>query len=223
LSRLQNDPPRLRSYFLKGYSLVLALTLPATIACAVLAPELISILLGPKWIGTAPIFRYLTPTILVFAIANPVSWLVMSIGWVIRGFKMSLVIAPLMIASYFVALPYGPKGVALAYSAVMLLWLVPVTLWSVHGTAVSFKDVVSTASHPLIASLIAGVVAYAACSGYGHDGHPLARLIVGGVTLTATYLVTILYVMDQKSYYIDLLQKFTSPAPVEENVLASAQ
>ena len=132
LSRLQNDPPRLRSYFLKGYSLVLALTLPATIACAVLAPELISVLLGPKWKEAAPIFRYLTPTILVFAIANPVSWLVMSIGWVMRGFKMSLVIAPVMIASYFVALPYGPKGVALAYSTVMLLWLVPVTLWSVH-------------------------------------------------------------------------------------------
>ena len=222
LSRLQNDPPRLRNYFLKGYSLVLALTLPATIACAVLAPELISVLLGPKWIEAAPIFRYLTPTILVFAIANPVSWLVMSIGWVMRGFKMSLVIAPLMIASYFVALPYGPKGVAVAYSTVMLLWLVPVTLWSVHSTAVSFKDVVSTASHPLIASLIAGVVAYAVCLGYGHDGHHLARLIVGGLTLTATYLVTILYVMKQKSYYIDLLQKFTRRAPVEENVLATA-
>src|SRR5215472_7758750 len=97
LSRLQNDPHRLRSYFLKGYSLVLAITPPATIACAVLAPDLIGLLLGPKWKEVAPIFRYLTPTILVFAIANPVSWLVMSIGWVMRGFKMSLVIAPVMI------------------------------------------------------------------------------------------------------------------------------
>ncbi|HEV2397926.1 MAG TPA: lipopolysaccharide biosynthesis protein [Candidatus Sulfotelmatobacter sp.] len=223
LSRLQNDPPRLRSYFLKGYSLVLALTLPATIACAVLAPELISVLLGPKWKEAAPIFRYLTPTILVFAIANPVSWLVMSIGLVVRGFKMSLVIAPVMIASYFVALPYGPKGVALAYSTVMLLWLVPVTLWSVHRTAVSFKDVVSTASRPLIASLLAGGVAYGACLGYGHDGHHVARLMIGGLTLSATYLVTILYVMDQKSYYIGLLQQFTRRAPVEETVLATAQ
>ncbi len=28
LSRLQNDPDRLRTYFLKGYSLVLAMTVP---------------------------------------------------------------------------------------------------------------------------------------------------------------------------------------------------
>ena len=59
---------------------------------------------------------------------------------------MSLVIAPLMIGSYFFGLPYGPKGVAVAYSTMMLLWLVPVSAWSVHGTAVSFKDVVSTAA-----------------------------------------------------------------------------
>ena len=38
LSRLQDDLNRLKSYFLKGYSLVLGLTLPITIACA-LFPE----------------------------------------------------------------------------------------------------------------------------------------------------------------------------------------
>ena len=61
LSRLQHDPPRLRSYFLKGYSLVLALTLPATVASAVLAPDLIGFVLGPKWKEAAPIFRLSDP------------------------------------------------------------------------------------------------------------------------------------------------------------------
>ncbi|HVB85961.1 MAG TPA: lipopolysaccharide biosynthesis protein [Candidatus Dormibacteraeota bacterium] len=223
LSRLQNDAKRLRSYFLKGYSLVLALTLPATIACAVLAPDLIGFVLGPKWKEAAPIFRYLTPTILVFAIANPLSWMVSAIGWVSRGLKMSLVIAPLMIASYFAGLPYGPKGVAFAYSTIMVLWLVPVTLWSVHGTAVSFRDVVTTASRPLIASVVAGAAAFAVCTAYGRYDQHLARLLLGGLTLTATYLVTILYVLGQKSYYMDLLQKLTHRAPVEENALVSAQ
>jgi len=36
-----------------------------------------------------------------------------------------LVFAPVMIVGYVLALPYGPKGVAFAYSAVMLLWAVP--------------------------------------------------------------------------------------------------
>jgi len=37
LSRLQNDRPRFRNYFLKGYSLVLAMTIPITIMCAFFA------------------------------------------------------------------------------------------------------------------------------------------------------------------------------------------
>jgi O-antigen/teichoic acid export membrane protein len=223
LSRLQDDPSRLRSYFLRGYSLVLALTLPATVACGVLAPDLIGVVLGPKWKEAAPVFRLLTPTILVFALANPLGWLLTAIGAVLRGVKMSLVIAPLMIVSYFVGLPYGPKGLATAYSAIMVLWLVPVVVWSVDGTAVSFKDIVNTASQPLIASFVAGVIAFGACSVYGRYEHHLARLTLGGVVLTATYLFTILYVMGQKSYYHGLLQKFIHRSPSEDEVFVSAE
>src|SRR5439155_8460114 len=125
LSRLQNDPHRLKSYFLKGYSLVLALTLPITIACALFADDLVLVVLGPKWTAAAPIFRLLAPTILTFAIVNPLGWLISSLGMAARGLRMALVIAPIMIAGYIVGLPYGPKGVAFAYSTVMLLWVIP--------------------------------------------------------------------------------------------------
>jgi len=94
LSRLQDDPTRLKSYFLKGYSLVLALTLPITTACVLFADDIVVVLLGPKWKDTAAIFRFLGPTIMVFAIANPLSWLLSSIGWVGRNLKIALLIAP---------------------------------------------------------------------------------------------------------------------------------
>jgi PST family polysaccharide transporter len=47
----------------------------------------------------------------------------MSLGLIRRLLKMGLVIAPIMIVSCVVGLPYGPKGVAIAYSTVMTLWL----------------------------------------------------------------------------------------------------
>jgi O-antigen/teichoic acid export membrane protein len=221
LSRLQDDPSRLRSYFLKGYSLVLALTLPATFACGVLADDLIGVILGPKWKDAAPIFRLLTPTILVFAIANPLSWLVGAIGMVGRGVKMSLVIAPLMIASYFVGLPYGPKGVAFAYSTVMILWIIPVIAWSVHATAISLRDILTVVSRPLASSAIAGAFAFGVCSLYGQSH--LARLLLGSVVFIGTYLGILLYIMGQKSFYVDLLQKFIRRSPVEEKALVSVQ
>jgi O-antigen/teichoic acid export membrane protein len=221
LSRLQDDAERLKRYFLKGYSLVLALTLPATFACCVLATDLIGFLLGPKWKDAAPIFRLLTPTILVFAIANPLSWLLGAIGMVGRGVKMSLVVAPLMIASYFLGLPYGPKGVAVAYSAVMVLWIMPVVVvWSVNGTVISLRDILNTVSRPLISSGIAGAVAFGVGSLYGQSH--LTRIILGGVVLISTYLGMLLFVFGQKRYYVDLLRKFVRRSPTADEVLVSA-
>ena len=63
LSRIQDDPGRVKRYFLKGYSLVLAMTLPITIGCALFADDTILVLLGPKWMAAAPVFRFLAPTI----------------------------------------------------------------------------------------------------------------------------------------------------------------
>jgi O-antigen/teichoic acid export membrane protein len=219
LSRLQDDTSRLRSYFLKGYSLVVAITLPATFACGVLAADLIGVMLGPKWKDAAPIFRLLTPTILVFSVANPLSWFVGAIGMVGRGVKMSLVIAPLMIAGYFVGLPYGPKGVALAYSVVMMLWVIPVVAWSVHATVISLRDILIVVSRPLVSSALAGVVAFGVCSLC--NGSHLMRLFLGAIVLIGTYLGILLYAMGQKSYYADLLQKFTSRSQAEEKALVS--
>ena len=53
LSRLQDDPVRLKSYFLKGYSLVVSMTIPVTIFCAVFADEIIRVVLGPTWAEAA--------------------------------------------------------------------------------------------------------------------------------------------------------------------------
>jgi PST family polysaccharide transporter len=222
LSRLQDDPPRLKSYFLKGYSLVLAMTMPMTAACAVFADDMILVFLGPKWKAAAAIFRLLAPTILVFAIANPLSWLVMSLGLVRRALKMGLVIAPLMIASYVIGLPYGPEGVAFAYSAVMILWIIPVVAWSVHGTVISFWDVLLAVSRPLASSVVAAGLAFAVRSVYGQSLSPLPRLVLETTVLLVTFLGLLLFATGQKSLYLDLLRGLREPAPTEEKSLASA-
>ena len=223
LSRLQDEPSRLKSYFLKGYSLVLAMTLPITIACALFADDMIVVLLGPKWMAAAPIFRLLAPTILVFAIANPLGWLVCSLGMVERGLKMSLVIAPLMIAGYVLGLSHGPTGVAFAYSAVMLLWVIPVIAWSVHGTVISFWDVLLTVSRPLASSVVAAGLAFGVRLVYGQSLSPLPRLVLETTVLLVTFLGMLLFATGQKALYLDLLRGLRSPSPSkEEKSLASA-
>jgi O-antigen/teichoic acid export membrane protein len=71
LSRLQDDPIRLKTYFLKGYSLVVSLTIPISLFSALFADDIVLILLGPKSREAAIIFRLLTATILIFGMINP--------------------------------------------------------------------------------------------------------------------------------------------------------
>jgi O-antigen/teichoic acid export membrane protein len=221
LARVQNDAARLRSYFLKGYSLVLALTVPITIACALFGDDLISVLLGPKWKAAVPIFRLLAPTILMFAMMNPFSWLLFSMGWVNRSLKIALVIAPLAISAYVIGLPYGPKGVALAYSTAMTIWLVPHILWCIQGTNISFGDIMGVVKRPVISAAVAAALAFAVQHEFGQALHPLLRLVISCGILFAVYALILLYVMGQKAFYLDLIRGLTRPSPVDEKNLAA--
>jgi PST family polysaccharide transporter len=221
LSRLQDDPPRFRSYFLKGYALVLSLTVPVTVVCALLAKDMISVFLGPKWQSAVPVVRLLAPTTLAFATINPLGWLLMSLGLVGRGLRMALVFAPCMIAGYLVGLPYGPKGVALAYSAMMTLSIIPMIVAAVRGTVISVRDVLLTVSRPLLSGIVTAGLVLGLQFWYSPHLSPLPRLVLGVALVLAGYLGMLLYVMGQKLFYLDLLRGFRRPPSVEEELVVS--
>lgn len=222
LSRVQNDAKRFRSYFLKGYSLVLTLTIPITIVCALFARDVVLVILGPKWLATVTILRLLAPTIVIFAIINPLGWLLYSLGMVGRSLKIALVFAPLVIVGYVVGLPYGPKGVAFAYSAAMLLWVIPHIAWCVHGTMVSLRDVLVAVSRPLASGIVAGGIAFGVQVFWAGWASPLPRLALEGTLVLVTYLALLWFVAGQKPLYLDLLRTLRGTASVEEKSLVSA-
>jgi PST family polysaccharide transporter len=205
LSRVQEDPSLLRSYFLKGYAIVLALTLPITIACALFADDLIVLLLGPKWQHAAVVFRLMSPTILTFTLIEPWGWLLYAMGEVGKTLRIALVLAPLVIGGYVLGLPYGPDGVALGFSAMMMVWVVPHVVWCLKGTTISLRDVWLTVSRPFLAGIVAGLAALAVQWGLGQSLPPLARLVLGGMVLFGTYAWMLLWVMGQKAFYAALL------------------
>jgi O-antigen/teichoic acid export membrane protein len=221
LSRLQDDPTRLKSYFLKGYSLILALTIPITFTCALFANDVIFVLLGPKWQDAVPIFRLLAPTILVFAIANPLGWLLSSIGLVGRLLKMSLVIAPIMIAGYVVAVPYGPKGVAFALSAIMTLWLIPLVTWALHGTSISPRDILLVVSRPLASCIVAAAFAFAVRLLCAQLLPPLSRLVLESASLFATFFGLLVFLTGQRSFYVGLFSELLRRSPQTESLATS--
>ena len=221
LSRIKEDQPRFKSYFLKGYSFVVAMTIPITLFCALFAHDMISVVLGQKWMEAVPIFRLLAPTILIFALINPMAWLLFSLGLVGRSLKIALVLAPLVITGYLVGLPYGPKGIALAYSTVMTLWVVPHIAWCVRGTVISLRDIFDAVRRPLVSSVVAATLAFGLQLFFGSLLTPLPRLVLGSAILFGTYAGMLLYVMGEKTFYINLLRGLGSRPVVEGTTLVS--
>jgi PST family polysaccharide transporter len=206
LSRLQNQPVHFRSYFLKGFSLVLGLTLPVTIACGLFADDIVSVFLGPRWNEAATMVRLLAPTIAIFAIINPLGWFLFSIGLVARGLKVAPVLAAVMITAYAIALPYGPKAVAFAYSAALTVWVIPHIWLCVHGTVISIRDILLAVSRPLASGILAGGLAFGVRLIGGSLVSPLPRLVLESSVLLITFFGVLLFVAGQKSLYLDLLR-----------------
>ena len=212
LARIQDDPERLKRYFLNGYSLIVALTLPMTMFCALFADDIVFVLLGPKWKDVAEIFRILAPTIIVFGVANPQGWLLISLGLVDRSLKISLVFAPVMILGYVIGLPYGARGIAVACSRVMTLVVVPVSAWAVRGTVIRLADMLLAVSRPVASGIAAASVACIVYVSYGEMLSPLPRVVLVGFLFGISYLLMLLFVAGQKTLYLDILRVLKGPA-----------
>jgi O-antigen/teichoic acid export membrane protein len=205
LSRLQGDAVRFRSYFLKGYALNVSLTLPVIVFSAVFAQEIVLVALGQKWADAAIFFRMLAPAVLFIGIVNPLVWVLFASHRQVRSLKIALVIAVLVPIGCLAGLPYGPQGVAAAYSAAMMLWLVPHVAWCLYETPITPIDLLRTSSSPLLSAIVAAALAYAACAYFDPLQTPLSRLALAGGVMTAVYTGLMVCIMG-KDFYLDLVR-----------------
>ena len=143
---------------------------------------------------------------------NPLSWLLLSVGLQERSLKIGLVLAPLVICSYLVGLPYGPSGVALAFSTTMVLWLVPHICWCLHGTTISVRELLSAVGRALFSAAVAAI----AGASVQHFATPVSsailRLALGGTVMLAVYILALLFVMKQSIFYFGILRVVKGPS-----------
>jgi len=197
LSKLQNDPVRLRSYFLRAYSVFFAINLPITVGCALFAHDIIFVFMGARWVEAVPIFRLLAPTTFVFALINPLGWMLMATGRINRSVQMALIILPMVVLGYVAGLRNGPEGVAVGFSAAMFVLAVPMILWATHQTVISAMDVAKSVA-PALAAVVASAGAVVISSTYTNSIEwVFGRLVVESAVLFGTYWLVLLLVFRQ--------------------------
>lgn len=207
LSRIQNDPARLASYFLNGYRLFLTLVIPLTMGCALFADDIIRVFLGPNWRDATGVFRLLAPTILTFALVNPFAWLMLASGRAGRSLRIALMIAPVVVLGYLFGLKHGPHGVAAGFSGAMVLLVVPVIAWAKHGTHISTHNILRSILPPFVSILVGAATVWFARHLLSAIHPAFLRLVVETSVLFGAYLLTLLFVMGQKTAYSNLIRE----------------
>jgi PST family polysaccharide transporter len=128
LSRLRNDPERYLNYFSKALALLSFLGFPGSVALTLLGKDIIILLLGKQWSIAGDIFVALGPAIGLFVIYNTSTWLHISLGRADRLLKWSILVLISSVVAYSIGLMFGPIGVAVAYSILFYILLIP-ALW----------------------------------------------------------------------------------------------
>jgi PST family polysaccharide transporter len=130
LSRLQSQPSRYRSTFMRTYEAMALVAFFFTSMLLALSHPVTLILLGHKWESASAIVAGFTVLAISLPLVNVTNWLLTSQG---RGkdiFVQNSIAAVISLTSFIVGLPFGPVGVAIAFSFSGLLLRLPILYYN---------------------------------------------------------------------------------------------
>lgn len=132
LSRLQDQPERYRRTYLDAASCLMLLLHPPLLTAVVFSDAAITVLLGERWVATAPIFMWLGLLGLQQFVTGTLEWLFISQQRSRDFALLGAFSSAAAVLSFVAGLPWGPLGVAISYAIVDTLIKAPV-MWYVAG------------------------------------------------------------------------------------------
>ena len=129
LSRVQTEPERYRRTFLRVYEALALVSFLFTGILLALARPLTLVVLGPKWEQAIPIFAGFTIAAIWVPLTGASTWLFQTQGRGKDWLFASLLCSTITIAAFIVGLPFGPVGLAIAYSTAGLLFGTPAVFY----------------------------------------------------------------------------------------------
>src|SRR5260370_34787732 len=104
----------------------------------------------------------------------------------------------------------------------MTLWAIPHIAWCVHGTVISLRDILLTASRPMASGIVAAAFAFGVQFFFFQSWSALPRLLLGTLLLLVVYVGMLFYVMGQKAVYWDLVRGLRKRSTLQEPPLVPA-
>jgi PST family polysaccharide transporter len=197
-SRLASDPARFRHTYLTLLSLLAFVCMPLSAIVTLTGRDLILLLLGPQWQSASellPIFGVSTGLMLMYFTH---AWLHLSLGTPDRWLRWAIfafIVTMLFLAA---GLPFGPMGVAAAYSLSLYVLTVPAIWYGGRPVHLKASAIVRGAWTFFVAALAAGVLSWLAANWWGPTAAlfnrlgPVERIGASVALCASTYLLVVI-------------------------------
>jgi O-antigen/teichoic acid export membrane protein len=113
-------------------------------------------------------------------------WLMQSQGHMDRAFRWVAISTAAYLTCFVLGLPWGPSGVAAAFTAVNLILFIPTFVYATKGTSIGLIDVLKAMSPSAALMIVNAGEAYAVTTFFAQDWHPFGRLLATGLVVGMT-------------------------------------
>ncbi len=204
LSRLLQQPENYRRTFCRLSEKIAILAMPATALIACTAPEIVEILLGPKWTASAPVLRILSVLISTETMFGAVNWLFISQGRGAQLLRYGIFDAVVRTVAIFVGFSWGTLGLATALAVTAVCVHLPGQIWyACRQGPVRQADVYSMLAPILLSSSIGLAASLLVQRAFPTD-NPLVTIVLSGSVLAVVVLLVLLVVPSGRRLLQDL-------------------
>jgi PST family polysaccharide transporter len=158
LSRLNQDPARFRRYLANSLGIVAFVGMAVGADLTLVGKDLVRLVLGPRWSESGRIFELFGPGIGVMLLYSAVGWVHLSIGKPGRWLRWTLVESAVTALLFLLALPWGPAGIAVAWSVSFWILLIPAFWYAGRPIQFGASQLLAAVWKYAMASLMAGWV-----------------------------------------------------------------
>jgi O-antigen/teichoic acid export membrane protein len=193
LSRLNQEPARFKRYLANSLGIVAFVGMAVGADLTLVGKDVVRLVLGLKWSESGRIFELFGPGIGIMLLYSTVGWIHLSIGKPARWLRWSLVESAATASLFVVALPWGPAGIAVAWS--VSYWVLAIPAFWYAGRPIGFgvSSLISAVWKYAAASLIAGLGTAAIIRGTTFWGDPSSADAALWAIITISALFVTLY------------------------------
>lgn len=122
LSSLQNEQAQIRDAYLRGVEALAMIAMPASFGVALVAPEIVSVLLGEQWAAATPVLQYLTPAYGLLVLFYATQGFAIASGQIKTIFYREVIYFCIRMPAFvWAAITFGLRGAVIAAAAGVVL------------------------------------------------------------------------------------------------------